>query len=175
VSHFIERDERLFSFPVLIKVIPAERAVYINKVTEKRLRPSVLVNLLKDIQKKPPRFKPESFIEALHDGYEKALLLRRRELPLDNSTIPLLEIYELFTLMPGQAKEYSKQEFARDIFLLDRSGVTATKKGARMSLFASTGTKNTGRTLSTVNEHGETKLYYGISFTSEEVPKCRKQ
>jgi len=163
----IERDERLFSFPVLVKVLPAEKAVKIDKTTEKRIRPSVLVDILKIMQKKPPRFKPEAYIEALHDAYEKAILLKGKGLSLTNTTISLLEIYELFTLMPGQAREYTRQEFTRDIFLLDRSEISSTRKGAKMSLFASTGTKNPSRTLSIVNEHGEVRLYYGISFTPE--------
>ena len=164
----IERDERLFSFPVLVRVMPSEKAVRIDKVSEKRIRPSVLVNILKDMQKKPPRFRPEAFLESLHDAYEKAILLKGRGLPLGNTVISLLEVYELFTLMPGQAKEYTKQEFTRDIYLLDRSGVISTKKGAKISLPAATGTKNSSRTLSIVNEHGEVKLYYGIAFTPEE-------
>jgi hypothetical protein len=91
-------------------------------------------------------------------------------LPLGGTVIPLLEIYELFTLLPNQAKDYSKQGFARDIYLLDRSGVTTTRKGGRVSFPASTGTKTSSRTLSVINERGEEKLYFGISFTGEAPP-----
>lgn len=84
--------------------------------------------------------------------------------PDSGTVIPLLEIYELFTLLPGQAKEYSRHEFARDIYLLDRTGVVATKKGARVSLPAST--RLVSRTLSVINEHGEEKRYYGIAFSA---------
>lgn len=164
-----ERDDRLYCYPVLIRVVPSERLVRIDKTGEKRLRPTVLVNNLKELQKKPLRFRPEAFLEALYTAYKKAVQLKGKGLPISGTVISLLEIYELFTLLPGQSKEYSKQEFVRDIYLLDRSGVSATRKGAKVSLPASTGTKIPSRTLSIINENGEEKLYYGISFSDEEV------
>jgi hypothetical protein len=165
-----ERDDRLYSYPVLVRVIPSDHIIRIDKTADKRLRPSVLVNNLKELQKKPPRFRPEMFLEALYVAYKKAVQLKGKGLPLEGTVITLLEIYELFTLLPGQSKDYSKQELARDIYLLDRSGVVATKKGARVSLPASTGTKSMTRTLSIINERGEEKLYFGISFSAEEQP-----
>lgn len=164
-----ERDDRLYCYPVLIRVVPSERMVRIDKTGEKRLRPTVLVNNLKELQKKPPRFRPEAFLDGLYIAYKKAVQLKGKGLPISGTVISLLEIYELFTLLPGQSKEYSRQEFARDIYLLDRSGVSTTRKGAMVSLPASTGTKISSRTLSIINEKGEEKLYYGISFSDEEV------
>jgi len=164
-----ERDDRIYSYPVLVRVIPSERLVRIDKNREKRLRPTVLVSHLKELQKKPPRFRPEAFLEAVHTAYEKAVQLKGKGLALSGTVISLVEIYELFTLLPGQSKEYSRQEFARDIYLLDRSGVIATRKGAKVSLPASTGTKIPSRTLSIINESGEERLYYGIAFSDEEV------
>ncbi|MFA4835220.1 MAG: hypothetical protein WC749_04005 [Dehalococcoidia bacterium] len=164
-----ERDDRLYCYPVLVRVVPSERLVRIDRTGEKRLRPTVLVNSLKELQKKPPRFRPEAFLDALYTAYKKAVQIKGKGLPISGTVISLLEIYELFTLLPGQSKEYSRQEFARDIYLLDRSGVSATRKGAKVSLPASTGTKIPSRTLSIINENGEEKLYYGISFSDEEV------
>ena len=48
--------------------------------------------------------------------------------------IKLLDIYQLLTLLPGQSKEYTKEEFARDIYLLDKSGITTTNNGFVLSL-----------------------------------------
>lgn len=160
-----ERDERLYCYPVLVRVLPSEWSVQIDKAKEKKIRPGILVNKLKELQKKPPRFRPEAFLEALYTAYQKAILLKNRGLPLSDTVIPLLEIYELFTLMPGQSREYSRQEFARDIYLLDRSGVMDTKEGCRVSFPASTGSKNPSRTLNVINESGEEKRYYAIAFT----------
>ena len=166
-----ERDDRLYCYPVLVRVLPSERTVLIDKAKEKRLRPTVLVNRLKELQKKPPRFRPDIFLEALHSAYRKAAQIKgtHDKNSADAGTvISLLDIYELFTLLPGQSKEYSRQEFARDIFLLDRSGVNETKDGAKLSLPASTGTKIASRTLNIINEFGEEKRYYGIAFTKEQ-------
>lgn len=162
-----ERDDRLYCYPVLIRVLPAEWSIQIDKTKEKKLRPSVLVNKLKELQKKPPRFRPEVFLEALYTAYQKALLLKNKGLPLSGRVITLLEIYELFTLLPGQSREYSKQEFARDIYLLDRSGIVTTRDGSKVSFPASTGTKIPSRTLNVINEYGDEKRYYGIAFTKE--------
>jgi hypothetical protein len=162
-----ERDDRLYCYPVLIRVLPSEWSVQIDKTREKKLRPSVLVNKLKELQKKPPRFRTEGFLEALYSAYQKAVLLKRKDLSVSGRVIALLEIYELFTLLPGQSREYSKQEFARDIYLLDKSGTAVTRDGSKVSFPASTGTKYPGKTLNVINENGEEKRYYGIAFTGE--------
>jgi hypothetical protein len=155
---------------VLVRLNPAERSVRIDKTADSRLRPGVLVNILQELQKKPLRFRPDVFLEALYVAYQKAILLKGKALPLSGTVVNLLEIYELFTLLPGQSKEYSRQEFARDIYLLDRSGVRATRKGAGVSFPASTGTRSPGRTLSIINERGEEKLYFAIAFSAGEQP-----
>ncbi len=163
-----QSEDRLFCYPVLIRVLPGEKAVLIDKSREKRLRPSVLIAYLKELQKRPPRFRPEAFLESLYLAYETAICKRSRgkeQLPSE-PVIALLDLYDLLTLLPGLTKEYSKQEFVRDIYLLHRSGLDTTKKGARVSFPASTGTKIPSRTLSIINEQGEMKRYYGISFSA---------
>jgi hypothetical protein len=163
-----ERDDRLYSYPVLVRVLASERALQIDKSRERRLRPTVLVNHLKDLQRRPPRFRPEAFLEALYSAY--VTLVRQRGKQLTNLTPveELLRIYDLLTLLPGQSREYSRQEFARDIYLLDRSGVTTTRQGHIVSLPASTGTRSPSRTLRAIAEDGQEKMYYGISFTRAE-------
>ncbi len=78
--------------------------------------------------------------------------------------IRLLEIYKLLTLLPGQAKEYPLQEFARDIYLLDRSGVTKTKEGFVIR-FSDRGF--TRQTVRVITQEGREKNYYGISFAKD--------
>jgi hypothetical protein len=36
-----ERDDRLYSYPVLVRLVPSERGVRIDKVREKKLRPTL--------------------------------------------------------------------------------------------------------------------------------------
>lgn len=158
-----EQDDRLYCYPALIRVSPNEKTVFIDRKRENRIRPSVLVARLKELQRKPPRFKPESFLAALFEAYSKAVAMRGKVQMAP--VVPLLDIYELFTLLPGQTREYSRQEFARDIYLLHRSGVDATKTGAKVSFPAATGTKTLTRTISVITESGEKPRYYGIRFT----------
>ncbi|OGW54575.1 MAG: hypothetical protein A2Y81_11820 [Nitrospirae bacterium RBG_13_43_8] len=160
-----EQDERLYCYPFLIRILPNELAVQIDKTKEKRLRPSTLVNHLKALQNKPVRFRPETFLESLFSAYETLIKSRGKDHVGKGIVITLLEIYRLLTLLPGQAKEYSRQEFARDIYLLDRSGITTTKRGVVVSFPASTGTRWTTGTIRVITQEGQDKRYYGISFS----------
>ncbi len=159
-----EQDERLYCYPFLIRILPSELAVQIDKTKEKRLRPSTLVSHLKALQNKPVRFKPEAFLESLFSAYETLIKSDGKEVG-KGVVIALLKIYKLLTLLPGQAREYSRQEFARDIYLLDRSGVTKTKKGFVGSFPASTGTRSITGTIRVITQEGQDKRYYGISFS----------
>ena len=88
-----EADERLLCYPSLIKVLPGDAAVEIDRRREKRLRPSVLVGLLAATQARPPRFRPEPFLESLASGYDLAHLVYQegRERP-DNCGIYTADI-----------------------------------------------------------------------------------
>jgi hypothetical protein len=134
-----EADERLLCYPSLIKVLPGEAAVEIDRRREKRLRPSVLLALLAAAQGRPPRFRPQPFLESLASGYD---LVRSQK----------------------QHRDYTRSEFARDLYLLDSSGVAATKSGRVLRWHASSGTRSSG-TLTTVAQTGQQQLYWGISFT----------
>lgn len=165
--HIYERDDRLYCYPSLIRVLPNDRAVVIDKTRERRLRPSVLVQHLQELQNKPVRFKSEAFLESLHDAYSTAVKTRGKERHDTAAIVPLVEIYNLLTLLPGQAKEYSRQEFARDLYLLDQSGVVAVRSGATVSFHAARGNEAASKIISIVTKTGQAKAYYGISFTND--------
>jgi hypothetical protein len=156
----IEQDGRLLTYPSVIRVLPAETAVEIDRKRERKIRPSVLVEQLRAGQQKPPRLKVDQFVETLHKAYGTQLA---REGKQPGATVRLLDIYSLLTPMPTHARDYSRQEFARDIYLLDSSGIPTTREGWKMSLRAATGTKGSG-TLSTVTPDGNLKVYYSIAF-----------
>ena len=160
-----EGDERLYCYPVLIQVTPKDKAVLVDKKLERKVRPSVLVARLKELQDKPPRLKLEPFLEVLFKAYTKTVASRGKDMLQIAQVVPLLDIYELLTLLPGRTGEYSKQEFVRDIYLLHRNGVDKVKSGARVSFPASTGTRTLRGTINIITESGEEKRYYGISFT----------
>lgn len=158
-----EQDDRLYCYPMLITIDSARRAVRIDRSPERRLRPSVLVALLRERQKQPPRFKPAAFLESLYGAYAAA---RGQSGRGEGAVIQLVEIYRLLTLLPDQAKEYGLLEFTRDVHLLDISGTTVTRSGASVSFDASTGTKSSRGVLSIVTRNGAEKRYYGISFSA---------
>lgn len=155
----MESDGRILSYPVIVQVLAGDSTVLIDKVKERRVRPSELVRRLKALQVRPPRFKAEAFIEALHRAYDLALAGKGQRA---GSTAKLVDVYAVLTLMPGASREYSKQEFARDLYLLDQSGLVTTR-GRTLSLPASALTRGAG-SLSTVTRAGQTKVYAGILF-----------
>jgi hypothetical protein len=160
-----ERDDRLYCYPVLVRVAPAERSVFVDRARERRLRPSVLVEHLREVQKRPPRFRPEAFLESLFAAYAY-LVKQYGPNGLDGThTERLADIYEMLTLQPGASRDYSRQEFARDIYLLDRGGVTTTRRGFIVSFPASTGARSASGSVRVVTESGQEKVYYGIAFS----------
>ncbi len=159
-----EHDGILFSYPVLLKILHNERAVSIDRVRESRLRPSVLVKRLKEVQNKPLRFKPKSFLEMLYTAYSIVVAGRGKHLIGKGTVIPLLELYQLLTLLPWQASEYTRQEFGRDVYLLDKIGEITTKNSHRANFHASTGVRDVSKTLTVIAQGGREKTYYGISF-----------
>jgi hypothetical protein len=160
-----EQDGRIYAYPVLMRLLPADRAVLIDKTRERRLRPSALVALLKDIQRRPPRFRPAEFLESLYRAYQAATR-GKEEREGSAPVVTLVDIHDLLTMLPGQAREYSRQEFARDLYLLDQSGETTTRDGARLEFHASTGTRLARGTLTVIDRDGREKRYWGIAFAS---------
>ncbi|MEX2238277.1 MAG: hypothetical protein WEB00_12165 [Dehalococcoidia bacterium] len=156
------RDNTLVAFPSLVRIIPSERAVKVDKKKVSAIRPSHLVALLKTNQSKKSRFPSERFLEALYKGY-------RLKVGRDGhgSTVALVDLYEAFTLLPGANAEYDQSDFGRDIFLLDSSGLTQTRAGTRFTLTASTATKGGRGTFTFVGPTGETAVFSGIKFHSQ--------
>ncbi|MGQ0678308.1 MAG: hypothetical protein ACT4OM_01385 [Actinomycetota bacterium] len=159
VSMF-EEDERLLCYPSLVKVIPVDAAIEVDRKRDKRLRPSVVIRLLKQAQERGPSFKPEPFLEALASAYDLVVTGQQKGRA---AVVRVQDIWSILTLLPGQSREYSKQEFARDLYLLDQSGCSSTRDGRQLSFHASTGTKGAG-TLTTVARNGQPQRYWGASF-----------
>ena len=160
-----EQDDRLYCYPSLLRVLAAERTILIDRTRERRLRPSVVVAHLRTLHDRAPRFKPDAFLEALFKAY-RALVSRHPSGKQEPGPVErLARVYELLTLLPGQAREYSSHEFARDIYLLDRSGLMKTRDGFVVSFPASTGTKSASGVITAITENGQERRYWGIAFT----------
>ena len=164
-----ERDGQLFCYPSLIRVSPSDRAVLIDKKRERRIRPSLLATRLKNLQQKPSSFKTEVFMETLLKAYLKAIAIRHNMKALQDKTsgpsILLMDIYELLTMLPGQERDYTKQQFTHDIYLLHRSGKTRTRSGAEIGFSLYTGRGKASKALTMIDEEGAPLSYYAISFT----------
>lgn len=159
VAMFAE-DDRLLCYPSLLRVLPGDAAIEIDRRRERRLRPSVVVAALAAAQSRPPRFKAEPFLESLAGAY--ALLAEPEDKP--DPVLRLDAVWSVLTLLPGQAREYSRPEFARDLYLLDQSGVARTKAGRALRWHASSGTRGAG-VLTTVAKTGQQQRYWGVSFS----------
>ena len=159
-----EREGVLFCYPVLVRLEPEAQAVRVDKKLDFLIHPRVVIARLKKEQGKEPKTKPEQFIESLFQTYK---MVRDSEYQGAPVAVPLKRIHETLTLRPGSDKEYSLLDFTREIYLLDRSGVTQTKKGCRLTLTASTASRERqGDLLKFVTRDGHEKLYAGIKFAT---------
>jgi hypothetical protein len=159
-----ERDGVIFCYPVLVRAEPALCAVRIDRKLEFNVRPETLAALLKKMQSKEPRGRPERFIEVLFKVYEYVVVRKQR---YARAGVPLKEVHEVLTLLPGADKEYTQLDFTRDLYFLDSSGITETRGGQRMSLPASTVSRERGaKILRFVTRDGHEKQYAYIKFTA---------
>ncbi|HEY2593553.1 MAG TPA: hypothetical protein VGK33_06610 [Chloroflexota bacterium] len=157
-----EEDERLLCYPSIVRVIAGDSVVEVDKRRERRLRPSFLLGLLAAIQQRPGKFRAEQLLESLATGYGLVVAQGGKK---PDAVVKLTEIWSVLTLLPGQAKEYTRQEFARDLYLLDQSGIKQAKDGRTIRWHASSGTRNAG-VLTTVARTGQQQRYWGVSFTA---------
>ncbi len=163
-----EQDGRLFCYPALVRILPAEPAVEIDRKRFRSVRPSYVAAQLKALRLRRQRFRPEQFLEVLFKAYDwvrKSEAGSTRRLDGQGPVIELVSLFDLLTLFPDTQKDYGRAEFTRDLYLLDRSRVVETRAGARLELSASTGTKGlAAKLLQIVGEDGVPKVYFGISF-----------
>ncbi len=163
-----ERDGRLIAPPTVIRVVPGEKVVEVNRRQSSSIRPSKVVGVLEDLQNRPSRFNPQQFLEWLYRKYlalTESNMADRLKLGEVGQVIRLERIYNDSAPPPGIKMEYSQLDFGRDMYNLEASAVRHVSSGARVSFPASTGTRSTRGIISFVGPSGETVLYYGIQFT----------
>ena len=155
-----EEDDVLLCYPSVLRVAPQDSALEIDRRKQRDLRPSVVVARLAAAQRRGPRFPAGHFLESLRAGYDLAVA---QQSVRGDAVIRLVDLHRILTLLPGAAAGYSKQEFARDLYLLDQSGVRVSKDGRRLRWAASSGTRQPG-VLTTVGKSGQRQRYWGIAF-----------
>ena len=158
-----ERDGIIFCYPVLVKREPNLAAVRIDKKLEPNIRPEALVAVLKKAQTKDAKARPVQFIETLFEGYELARAKRRIDAYID---LPLSQVYDVLTLLPGTKSDYTILDFTRDIYFLNISDIHETRTGFRMSLPASTVSRErNAKILPFVTRDGFEEEFASIRFT----------
>ena len=130
------QDGRLIAHPSIVRTLPPNRAVRVDKRQVSTIRPSYLAQVLAKNQKKPARFNSAAFLEALYDDYKLVARLQSgspQRILSDGRgpTVPLRRIYQALTSLPGISRDYDSTEFARDLYNLDRSGLR-TRSGAEV-------------------------------------------
>jgi hypothetical protein len=113
-------------------------------------------------QNEAAEFHPEPFLMNLFEAYSKVVENRDGDLLDFAPVVPLVDVYAWVTSSEEHSKNYSKQQFTRDIYQLHNSGVNTTKDGAKVSFPISRGVR--GKTLTTTNRTGGEVRYYGIRF-----------
>ena len=164
--HVSTRDEALVCSPSIIRLFPADRALKIDGKKRAAIRPSKLATDLHAIQQ---RMRPKSdaqqqrFLEALYKAFK--VIRGKAYDPVLNAArvVPLADIYAVFTSLPGTSAQYTKTDFARDLYLLDSSAVAATRAGARVGFRDSV--RRSSGTFSFVDRNGNVIRYYGVQFT----------
>lgn len=161
-----ERDERLIAHPSIVRVLPGSRAVRIDKKQVSAIRPSHLAALLVENQKKPSRFNTGNFLEAVHNAYQTVIGEQSARSLMGGHrgpTVPFTRIYDALTMLPGASREYSRTDFARDLYRLETGGPKETRRGKRIYF-------HSGRQspISFVGSDGHTITYHSVEFAGGE-------
>jgi len=158
------RDDVIFSYPLIIRIEPELNAIRINKKLRYTLRPDKLVDFLLREQTKDPSNKPSQFIEALFKAYRYEIAKSKKGA---FTSIELLKLYNLMTILPGTGREYTRSDFARDLYFLDVSDVRSTRSGHLVDLTYSTASRERGvDPIEFVTRDGTLKYYHSILFTA---------
>lgn len=120
----IELEGELLAVPLIVRVLPKERAIRINHDREIKLRPSLLAAKLKALQAQHGPFIAPAFIRLLLTGYKSALGQDPTSARM-GKPIPLIHVYKALTPLPGQSAKYSLEVFTFDIYRLNESGIRA--------------------------------------------------
>jgi hypothetical protein len=155
-----EVDGQLYSFPVVVKVDARDLSLKVGRKTQRGLRPSAVVELLRRLRSQPSKDNLRPLLAAFERAYLAATGGH------DGIAVPLRRVYELLVLRPGQGREYTEVDFLLDVYRLDRAGVQVTPAGRELSLPASTGTRG-GKGTRFVTETGEERHYSSIRFDAE--------
>ena len=167
-----EQDSALISYPSIVRILPGERAVRIDRKLERGIRPSHLAETLLKNQRKRSGFSPARFLESLYAVYSD--IAGESESDKDmvggiGRVVPLARIYRLMTSLPGASRDYGRNDFARDLYAIETEGPSATRRGHSVSFHSSTGTRQPRANLlfEFIAPDGQRITYYGVRFSED--------
>ncbi len=165
-----ERDRNLISYPSIVRMLPRENAVKVDRKKISTIRPSHLAGLLLKNQTRSSGFPSARFLESLYSVYSDIVSgedSSGRLMKATGRVVPLARIYGLITALPGGAREYDRSDFARDLYTLDANGPRRTKRGATVSFPSSTGARRRKDLFTFIGPEGQSAEYYGIRFSED--------
>ncbi len=161
--NLVERDGRLYCFPLVLRLEPREQSARIGTRREKRLRPKELVRLLMVTQKAKPRSNAQRFLETLYQVYRRVQGASWQKLEGGpGPAMPLVDVHEVLTLLPGA--DYPIEEFGRDLLLLARQPDLRTRDGCSFDFPGSTMSKERVKRISIYDEEGQEKTFIALRF-----------
>ena len=167
-----KQDAALISYPSIVRILPGDRAIRIDRKLERGIRPSHLAETLLKNQRKRSGFSPARFLESLYAVYSDIVSeseSNKGMIGLSSRTVRLARIYRLLTALPGVSREYGRNDFARDLYAIETEGPRVTRRGYRVDFPSSTGTRGPRATdlFEFIDPDGQRITYYGIRFREE--------
>ena len=166
-----ERDGNLIAYPSIVRILPSDRAVRVDRKKVSAIRPSGLVDQLLKNQQKPHRVSMP-YLNSLYNVYTELVSQDgsgRMTGGGSGRVLPLARVYRMLTALPGVSRDYDRSAFARDIYTIETEGPAITRRGARVDFPSSTGTRARRRSdvFTFIGPDGNSVEYYGIRFTEE--------
>ncbi len=159
-----EQDGRLVAHPSIVRVLPGERAVRIDRKQTSDIRPSHLTALLLANQRRPVRHQSASILQALYDVYSDFLREESPDRLVKGSApvVPLETIYRRLTYLPGSSRDFDRGDFARAVYTLDAGVDKKTRSGATVEFSPAERPRGV---FAFIGRDGQVIRYYGIRFT----------
>jgi hypothetical protein len=162
--NLIEKDGRLYCFPLVVKIDARESTVRIGSKRERRLRPKEIVHQLAAMQKRKQRFSVPRFLDALYQVYQRIQGANWQKVVGGRGTaVPLSEIHDVLTLLPDS--DYPVEEFGRDLLLLARQPDLRTRDGCSFEFTGSSMSRERVKRISVYDEQGREVVYIALRFT----------
>ena len=165
-----KQDAALISYPSVVRILPGDRAVRIDRRLERGIRPSHLAETLLKNQRKRSGFSPARFLESLYAVYSDIVSESESNKGMigeSGRVVPLARIYRLLTALPGVSRDYGRNDFARDLYAISSEGPRVTRRGYRVELPSSTGTRRRADLFEFIAPDGQRITYYGVRFSED--------